>query len=492
LFENDEFYTLVLNIRLNHLFQEFMRTIYLLLLLFPLSGLTQELSLDEFLLQVETKNGIVRGTKISAEAKELRRDEGSLFFRPSFFLTGEYSDDQRPTTAPAFQGSQTLRHTLRTGLSQNFRTGTKASISYNYYKTQINGASQSLLPQSVFFDVAPMLEVSQSLWRNFLGKEFEATEVAQNSANEALKFQEEFHYKQLLMQAKNAYWRLYFAQQGLKVQKESLERAEKLRDWNRGRVRSNLVDEAELLQAEANLQNRELEYQDTLTELETAEREFNSFREGSDTVTLKKVQDIESKFIRTARLPKKSELREDVLATIASNRAALAQAESGNERNKPNLEVYGSYSINGRDKQYADARVQSFGATRPMSVVGIRFVTPMDFGALADYRESYGRDKLASEMKMKRKTYEVEREWEILNERFENFKARLKLTQKLEKVQEKKLLSEKRRYNQGRTTTFQVLQFEQDFANAQLLKLRNERELIVVYNQLMLFAGEKQ
>lgn len=126
-----------------------------------------------------------------------------------------------------------------------------------------------------------------------------------------------------------------------------------------------------------------------------------------------------------------------------------------------------------------------------MSVIGVRFTTPLDFGSLADYRDSYQREKVASEMRMKRKTFEVEREWEILTERFDNFKQRLLLTQKLEKVQERKLHAEKRRYNQGRTTTFQVLQFEQDYANAQLLKLRNERELITVYNQIMLFAGVK-
>lgn len=467
-----------------------MKKIWPLLALISLPAAAQQITFDQYLEEVKLKNGAVRGTTISVAARKLRKNEGSLFFKPSFFLNGEYNDDQRPTTAPVFQGTQTLRHTLRAGLQQNFRTGTKATLSYNYYKTQINGADASLLPNSMFFDVAPMLEVSQSLWRNFLGKEFEATEVVTNATNESQSYLNNFNVKQLLMNAKNAYWRLYFAQRGLKVQKESLDRATKLRDWNRGKVRSNLVDDSELLQAEANLQNREMEYQDTITELATAEREFNSFRESTEKVDLVRDEEVDDKYIQSAKLPVKVELRDDVVAAIANNRIAAAQAELGNERNKPNLELYGSYSINGRDKQYSEAREQAFGATRPMSVVGVRFTTPIDFGALSDYRESYQRDKVASEMIMKRKAFEVEREWEILTERFENFKERLRLTQRLEAVREKKLLTEKRRYNQGRTTTFQVLQFEQDFANAQLLKLRNERDLITVYNQLMLFAGE--
>lgn len=449
----------------------------------------ESITLDKYLAEVNEKNGGVKGAKLSSEAKVLRSDEGSLFFRPSFFLTGEYYDDQRPTNAPTFQGTQTLKHSVRTGLSQNFRTGTRASVSYNYFKTHINGANPALIPNRKFFDVAPMLEVSQSLWRNFLGSEFEANETITNAQTEVQRWNDQFYHKQLLMRAENAYWRLYFAQTSLIVQKESLERAKRLREWNANRVRSNLVDESELLQAEANLQNREMEYQDTFTDVETALSEFNSIREGEGDINLQGMGDKDGEYILNAQLPVKSAMREDVLAIMASNKVAMANAQLGTQKNRPNLELYGTYSINGRDDRYSDAYDQSVSATRPFSILGLRFSVPLDLGSMADYKKAYTKEVVASEMNYKRKAFEVNKEWDILTERFENFKTRLKLSQKLEKVQEKKLLSEKRRYNQGRTTTFQVLQFEQDFANAQLLKLRNERELITVYNQLKLFSG---
>jgi len=450
---------------------------------------SKAITMDEFLSQVMEKNGAVKGTKISYEAKSNRLSEATLFFKPSYFLNGEYADDQRPTTAPSFQGAQTLRHTLRTGLSQNFRTGTKASLSYNLFKTQINGANPAFLPNKKFFDIAPQIEFTQSLWRNFLGSEFEATEKAQMAQVESSRYLEQFQHKQLLIQAENAYWRLYFAQTSLKVQTESLERAKRLREWNAKRVRSNLTDEADLLQAEANLQLREIDYQDTLTEIDTALRDFNSIRETEGEVMLEGTRDRESNYILHASLPPKAQLREDVLAQLANQKMALAQAELGTQRNRPNLELYGTYSINGRNERYQLAYDQSVGATRPMSIIGMRFVTPLDVGSMSDYKKAYAREVTASEMSYKRKAFEVEKEWEILSHRFDNFKQRLKLSQKMVSVQERKLATEKRRYDQGRTTTFQVLQFEQDFANAQLLKLRNERELITVYNQLKLFSG---
>jgi len=460
----------------------------LTVLLTPISSYS--IDLETYLNEVAQRNGAVRGSQMSYKAKELRLTEGSLFFRPAFFLSGEYYDDQRPTNAPGFQGSQTLRHTVRTGLQQNWKTGTKASISYNYYKTEILGASPSLLPNNLFVDIAPTIEVTQSLWRNFLGSEFKAQEALTNSQASAQKWNEQFNFKNLMVRAENAYWRLFFAQESLEVQTESLERAKRLRDWNSNRVRQNLVDENELLQAEANLQNREMEYQDTITEIDSAQREFNSIRESDGDVVLKGSGRSSTSDLLTARAPKKMELREDVLAALATQKVAIANSELGTQRNRPNLELYGSYSINGRDKKYSESYDMAVSATRPFSIIGIRFTTPLDLSSMSDYKRAYAQEVSASELNYKRKVFETEKEWEILVSRFENFKKRYVLSQKLEKVQEKKLFTEKKRYNQGRTTTFQVLQFEQDFANAQLLKLRNERDLITVYNQLKLFSGD--
>jgi outer membrane protein TolC len=447
------------------------------------------ITLDEYLDQVRLRNGGVQGSKMSSQAKGLRFNEASLFFKPSFFLTGEYADDQRPTNSPLFQGYQTIRHTMRTGLTQNWETGTKATLSYNIYKTQINGVSSTFLPRSRFYDVSPQLEISQSLLRNFLGSEFKANTDAQVAQVEAQKFTEQYNYKQLLVGAENAYWRLYFAQLSVKVQEESLARAKKLRDWNEGRVKSNLVDDVDLLQAEGNLQSREIEYQDAITELDTANREFNSIREDETPVSMENGTKPDSLDIVNAPTPAKAKIREDVLVFMANQKLAVANSQLGTERNKANIELYGSYSMNGRNLDYGKAYEQAATNTRPYTIVGVRFTTPLDFGSMADYKKAYAQEVKASEMSLKRKSFEVEREWEILNQRLQNFKRRLLLSQKMEKVQEKKLSRERSRYNQGRTTTFQVLQFEQDYANAQILKLRNERELITVHNQLKLFSG---
>ena len=449
----------------------------------------QALTLEEYLGEVQSKNGGIIASKISADAKEKRKNEAKLQFKTSFFLNGEYSDDQRPTLAPAFQGTQTMRHTLRGGLQQNFRTGTKAAISYNYYKTEINGTQGGLVQTPKFFDIAPQIEITQSLWRNWLGSEFKATENAQLAQVEAQRFTELFNFKQLMMNAENAYWRLYVAQMSLIVQEQSIERSKRLRDWNADKVRKNLVDQSDLLQAEANLQAREIEYQDTLTEVAVAQREFNSIRESDGEVHLEGTKGKDSSYIIDVSLPKKMQMREDVRAAMANQKLAAANAILGVEKNRPNLELYGNYSINGRNQYQSPATEQAWTGTRPWTIVGVRFTTPLDFGSMNDYKKAYNTEVTASELAYKRKAYEVDRDYEILTDRFEMLKRRLKLTIKLEAAQDKKFKNERNRFQQGRTTTFQVVQFEQDLANTQLQRLRYERDLIAVYNQLKLFSG---
>jgi outer membrane protein TolC len=451
----------------------------------------QAITLEEYLQEVKTKHGGIVGLETSVAAKELRYDEATLFFKPSFFLTGEYFDDQRPTNAPSFQGTQTLRHTLRTGVTETFETGTKLTLSYNHYKTQINGVNPNVIPNRRFIDISPMVEFSQSLWRNWLGGEFKAQVNAQKAQVEQQKYTDQFQYKLTLMNAENIYWRLYVAQTSLKVLEDSLERAKKLRDWNANRFRNNLTDESDVIQAEANLQSREIEYQDILTEIRAAQQEFNSFRENTgEIVNLEGTKGKDSSYILDATLPQKMKMREDVKAYLATQKFAEANAELGRQRNRPNLELYGSYAMNGRDaKSEWQAYDMAQTATRPTSIFGFRFTTPLDVGSMNDYKQAYAKEVTAAELQYKRKSYDVDREYEILRDRFQNFKQRLKLAQKMIQVQERKLVVEKRRYSQGRTTTFQVLQFEQDFANTQLIKLRYERELIAVYNQLKLYSG---
>ena len=448
------------------------------------------ITLEEYLSEVRSKNSGLLASQNAFFAKSKRAEEASFYFRPSLFMNGQYSDDQRPVNAPSFQGTQTLVSNYQLGLAQNFRTGTRAQVSYNYRHTEINGASVALLPRSAFYDMYPQIELTQSLWRNFFGAENRAFEQLQNSKLEVSKLADQFHFKEIMLKAESAYCRYYFAEKALQVQKESLESAKKLRDWNKNRVLKNLTDEADLLQAESNYQSREIEFENTLIEVNSARKNFNTVREVDDNGENLNLMPSEKHSLANLHIPAKS-IREDLLISLANSKMADAEAALGAEKNRPTFEVYGQYAHYGRDILLAEGIDKSFSNEHPYKVVGVRFSTPLDFLTANDYKNAYLQEKNAAHIGHQRKIFEAEKEWEELSRRFDEFKRRLELTVKMEEIQKKKLNVEKIQYGRGRTTTFQVLQFEQDYANAQLLKLKNQLELLSVYNQLKLFSEIK-
>ncbi len=449
----------------------------------------QAYTFEDYLKEVQRKNSGLQAASKSIKGTTLRMNEAHLYDRPSFFFNSQYLDDQRPTAVPAFQGTETVLATYQAGVTQQFIFGTKATLSYNIAHTAINGASPALVPQTSFYDMSPKLEVSMSLWKNWWGREIRAGEDLTQGQAELVQNSEKFRYKQLLMMAELNYWRLALAQQTVKVQAESLDRSTKIRDWNYARFHKGLADESDYLQSSSALTARELDYQTALMEERSAARAFNTLREIDAEVVHEELSGPDNRDLRSLAIPVRAGNREDVEAALAQKKIAQAQAALGEEKNKPTLEVYGSYSLNGRDNTSDPAMNQSLSKDHPAGILGVRFNTPLDLGNTIDNKNGYAQEKIAARLNYERKLYEQEREWKDLVNRFKDYQDRLLLVQKMEDAQKEKFLKEKIRLNRGRSTTFQMLQFEQDYANAQLLKLKNEADLIGTYAQLKLFSG---
>ena len=75
--------------------------------------------------------------------------------------------------------------------------------------------------------------------------------------------------------------------------------------------------------------------------------------------------------------------------------------------------------------------------------------------------------------------------------RFLDLQKRLKLSADLEKAQKKKLENEKLRARNGRSSTFRVLQFEQDYLGAQVTSLRLKLEIMNAYTDFYSFGRLK-
>lgn len=59
-------------------------------------------------------------------------------------------------------------------------------------------------------------------------------------------------------------------------------------------------------------------------------------------------------------------------------------------------------------------------------------------------------------------------------------------------AQFEKLKYERDRLKQGRTSTYQILLFEQDYINAKLMRVQNASELITLLSQISLYDGKEE
>ncbi len=447
------------------------------------------LPLDHYLHEVRLGHAAVKASLEAKEGAALRAAEGGLAFSPLLLGSAQLMSDAKPTISPSVMGSKTLYNTYTVGLSQQTRFGLGGKLTYNLMYTDIVGVNPLFVPTSKFHDAKPMIEFTQSLWKNAFGREWRAQEGLTEANALATNHLESYKARVKQAEAEIAYWRVFFARQAVAVQKEAFERGVKLKDWNARRVRSELGDRADLLQSEAALEVRRLELQGAQDELAAASRAFNSLR-GLDVDVVEEDLDAPSaeKVEALSAVLKGEKPREDAVAAAEQLRAADFSARLGAERVRPTFDLFGSYAYNGRDTALSGAFTDALKADKPTWVAGLRFSTALDFGSASDVRAGYARERKAADLNLERKFFDEQQEWKDLSARFGDAKRRFTLTRGIERIQKEKLAHEKERLSRGRTTTYQLLLFEQDFAQAQLSRIRAQAEVLELAAQMKLYT----
>lgn len=462
----------------------------ILFLLIGSSSNAQILTLEQYLNEVKTKHDGLRAALALGEGARLRADEGALLTFPTIFANVQIADDKKPTANPAFSGNETAFQGYSFGVSEQTNFGLSAKLSYTVNYTRVTGANPAFLPIPSFYEAKPLLELSQSLLKNGFGRETRATRNLLLASARAATHSENYKAKALFAEAEMTYWGLVIAREMVKVQSESLESARKIRDWNAKRTKLELADRSDFLQAEAGYKARALEHQIAVDESSNLERQFNQLRGSEDAKVAEELQSIDRKGLETVEMPEKKGIREDVLAALALRNVAVANGELGKEKNLPSLDLLGTVALNGRSDQFGNATADSLKTQFPTVGLGLKFSTSLDFGTLGDNREGYLREIQGAELQYRRKQFEEAQDWKTLTVRLAEAKHRLQLANAIESAQSAKIKNERQRLRRGRSVTYQVLLFEQDFANAQSLRLRTEGEILRIVTQMKLFGVE--
>lgn len=457
------------------------------------SSAASTLSLAQYIEQVSSQNQGVQASARAAEGARARSAEADLVLSPVFFANFQLLTDKSASTS-AIQRDRLIANGYTAGVSKAFDFGLTAKLSYAVNYTQLDGAvlTGATTPTSFsYHDAKPALELSQSLWRNAWGTETRAAMEASRSAALATHHVESFRVKAALAEAEGTYWRLALARETVAVQRESLERGVKLRDWASRRSQAGLGDRSDFLQSQAALEVRRLELQAALDEQLAASRAFNSARGIDSEEVAESLVELDPRLIgELARsAPPRSAMREDTLSALEASRAQAAAADLGAERNTPDFQLYASLALNGNDPALGPAVGESLGTSRPTGLLGVRLSIPLDVFTARDVRSGYRSERIGAELLAERRYFEQERDWKDLSSRLAESKTRFELAGRIEKIQKEKLDLERERLNRGRTTTYQLLLFEQDFAAAQLSRIRAQADVLRLLATLKTYSS---
>lgn len=444
------------------------------------------LTLEHYLQQVEAENPGVRASQMSSDGAKLHSQEGALLLSPTFFASARLATDAKQVS-PFFTYDKIINNSYSLGVSKLTSTGTSVKVSYemsywNYVAVPTRG-------NVGYYDGRPVLELRQSLWKNGFGSETRASQELFEAQSLATHFSESFKRKAALTEAEAGYWQLALARQSLTVQKEALERARKILEWNERRARLGLGDQTDKLQAQAAFELRRLALQTAEDEERIASRHFNHLRWKYQEAVDETLVSLSTEQVEKLNPPVRTPMREDTQAAEQLSRLHAANSKLGQEKAAPSLDLFGQYALNGQNAGMSDTMSQSFKTTRPTAAIGLQFSAPLDFTNVKNTKDGWAREREAADLEYQHRYVGQEAEWIELNRRFQDAKNRVKLQASIEEVQKNKLHHEKDRLNRGRTTTYQVLMFEQDYAQAQLTRLQFQAELMGLNAKLKLFSS---
>lgn len=288
------------------------------------------------------------------------------------------------------------------------------------------------------------------------------------------------------MAAEQSYWSLAAARKIVTIQKNALKSAEQILDYVSKRERMNLGETGDVLQAKALLETRKLSLKQAENDEKLAARDFNKQRYIDSNEVPDRLSDFDYSSLKTMIVPKvKAGDRLDVKAYEANMKAAIANAKIDEESAKPAVSLFGSYSQNQIEPTAEDALANSLNKKGTAGMIGVRLSMPINFGITSDIRQGALQSASAAKLNYRQKMFEQENDWQNMVQNLSVYKENLKLSQAIEAAQKSKLEYERRLLKQGRTTTYQILLFEQDFSNSQITTIQ------LAYRMLALIAEEK-
>lgn len=455
------------------------------------------ISLQDFLTEVREKNRAIQVSSLRRQSNELARAEPQLVFSPYGRATLAYNDN-KPTalsSAALFTPDQTKSVIQSYGLSKKWTWGMATSITHHF---NYNSAAGLTPTQPNYWSNGLEVSVTQSLWKNFLGRGDRWNLHSAENRLDAAALMEEFRIQQILAQAEVAYWNYALSQALRKSFEGSLARTQRTLSWNEKRREANLVDRGDVLQSRAAV----LKAKDSLIEAKKnetkARRMLMFFLAESIGSNPESFNTQALPYDATTELETEAwqvENRLDLQAKQKTSLAAEWEAQSQKDAGRPDLNLFASYGGKSLAGSFGTAESETLDNSYREYEIGVSLEIPLNFWKTNDVKRAKDLFARSQNIDYRDASEDTAKYLKDLLSDLEALREKILLSEELEKVQKGKLSSEEKKFRQGRSSSFQVISFEEDLASAELNKLQLYAEARSLLAELKLYeknSEEKQ
>jgi hypothetical protein len=459
----------------------------IVLLLFLFTQTVFAVTLDDYINQVTKQNSRIESTQNFLTSADLRKSESKILTTIRAFSLAQIENDHRQPQFAAFEGVSKEKRTLQFGLEQNSSLGITHKLYTNY--SYLDQKQASFIPNPKIANSAVVYEFTVPLLKNFSGKITKIQQDIIKSRNEGTLQTETFSQRKVMAESRTIYWRLKTAREIVRLQKEMIHQGEKFLSWTQRRVRDKLGEDSDLKQAEAILEVRRFDLQKETLELRRAEQAFNSMRESELNEVIAELDEFPAdNILPTLPSEKEALARPDLLALEAQLTAENLEMQQISENNKMDVSLIGSASSNGLSYKAEPDYSKTFSGKYPAYLVGLRLSVPLDRSSVNDVQQAANSKRRGLTAAIRRNRYESLVGLSQLRLDYEQLQAQLRVVRRLVNAQDSKLKTERERSRYGRTSTFQLLTFEQEYQQAMQDLIRTQGQIWQLSGQAILYT----
>jgi outer membrane protein TolC len=444
------------------------------------------LDIETWRARIKENNADIRALDLRLQAEKNRiEEEGDMALSPFLSFEAHQLDDEKPQMLPAQQGTQTKSKGFNLGVAKAFSTGTQSRVYWSQDYTELFGIAFPVTPA---WAGAVGFEVQQSLWRDFFGRQTRIRRRRESAQQELALLTLTSQSSQLWAAAEDAYWNWIQKATEKDIHSENLTRAQNLLGWMKRQYSRSLNSESDFLQVQTLVTARELQ---TATANDDYLKAIEQMRTFDATFQAEQfVIPAQEKWKTMALRPSGSRIRVDARIAQLTAKMAQSQSEEASETLRPDLNLIGRYVTNDRNESLGAAN-PSFETEKDTTFIGLQFRMNLDFGAVSKIRSAASSSAEAARIKAEKSVEDGRRAWAEFVRSHNDLTQRLSLAEKLVSLRQQVARKERTLLEKGRASTFQVIQFEQQQAEAQLMWIQTLMGLRRMEAQAQLFTEDQ-